>query len=327
MKPSVAGRVAVKMVVSADKPHGTHCMNSPQTTGSADSNPADPASAAAFRHLERLRVRWAEVDMQKIVFNGHYLLYFDTAVAGYWRALAAPYHDTVLPLGGDFFVRKATVEYEGSARYDDDCRVGVRCARLGNSSMSFAVALFRGEQRLVHGELLYVYANPATQKSQPIPASLRAVFESYEAGQPMWEVQTGTWGQLGAAARVLRQRVLVDAEGLPAALAEDADDAQALHALAVNRLGLPIGTARLGPSNNGQAVVGRAAVHEGLRGVGLAKSMLDSLAKAAMNRGDTALTLDARPSAVPVFKRLGFTEAGPLFQALGRSHQGMIKAL
>ena len=43
-----------------------------------------------FRHLHRLRVRWAEVDMQKIVFNGHYLMYFDTAVADYWRALALP---------------------------------------------------------------------------------------------------------------------------------------------------------------------------------------------------------------------------------------------
>ncbi len=287
----------------------------------------DLSTAAAFRHLERLRVRWAEVDMQKIVFNGHYLLYFDTAVAGYWRALAAPYHDTVLPLGGDFFVRKATVEYEGSARYDDDCRVGVRCARLGNSSMSFAVALFRGEQRLVHGELLYVFANPATHQSQPIPASLSDVFEGFEAGQAMWQVQTGTWGQLGAAARVLRQRVLVEAQGLPAALAEDAEDAQALHALAVNRLGLPIGTARLGPSNNGQALVGRAAVHEGLRGVGLGRSLVDALAQAAKNRGDKALALEARPSAVPVFQRLGFAQAGPLFEALGHSHQGMIKAL
>lgn len=27
---------------------------------------------ADFRLLHRLRVRWAEVDMQKIVFNGHY---------------------------------------------------------------------------------------------------------------------------------------------------------------------------------------------------------------------------------------------------------------
>ena len=70
-----------------------------------------------FRFAERHRVRWVEVDMQAIVFNGHYLMYFDTAVAGYWRALALPYHDTMRALGGDLFVRKATIEYEASARY------------------------------------------------------------------------------------------------------------------------------------------------------------------------------------------------------------------
>lgn len=43
-----------------------------------------------FRFFHRLRVRWAEVDMQKIVFNAHYLMYFDTAIADYWRALALP---------------------------------------------------------------------------------------------------------------------------------------------------------------------------------------------------------------------------------------------
>jgi YbgC/YbaW family acyl-CoA thioester hydrolase len=37
-----------------------------------------------FRFLHRLRVRWAEIDMQKIVFNGHYLTYLDTAVTAYW---------------------------------------------------------------------------------------------------------------------------------------------------------------------------------------------------------------------------------------------------
>ena len=44
-----------------------------------------------FRFFHRLRVRWAEVDMQKIVFNAHYLMYFDTAISDYWRALALPY--------------------------------------------------------------------------------------------------------------------------------------------------------------------------------------------------------------------------------------------
>src|SRR6266513_1721366 len=81
-----------------------------------------------FRFLERLRVRWAEIDAQKIVFNGHYLMYFDTAIAGYWRALAMPYEQTLEYLGGDLFVRKATLEYEGSARLDDLVDVGIRSA-------------------------------------------------------------------------------------------------------------------------------------------------------------------------------------------------------
>jgi YbgC/YbaW family acyl-CoA thioester hydrolase len=290
-------------------------------------DPVDPATPEAFRHLERLRVRWVEVDMQKIVFNAHYLMYFDTAVAGYWRSLALPYQDTMHPLGGDMFVRKATVEYEGSARYDDDCRVGIRCARIGNSSMSFAAALFRGEQRLVHGELLYVYANAATQKSQAVPAPIRAAFEAFEAGQPMWQVRTGSWAELGQQARALRQQVLVQEQGLPAQCAEDGSDATAVHALAVNRLGLPIATARLLPAQGGEAPLGRFAVHGGLRGAGLAHCLLDTLAALARQRGDKALSLAARPSTVQVFQRLGFVARGAPFAAAGFSHQAMIKAL
>ena len=88
-----------------------------------------------FRFFDRLRVRWAEVDMQKIVFNGHYLMYFDTAVAAWWRAMALPYHDTMQSLGGDLYVRKATLEYEGSAGYDDLIDVGIACEHIGNSSL------------------------------------------------------------------------------------------------------------------------------------------------------------------------------------------------
>ena len=94
-----------------------------------------PPERGHFRFVERSRVRWAEVDLQGIVFNGHYLMYFDTAVAGYWRALAMPYHDTMQALQGDFYVRKATLEYEASARYDEQLEVGVRCAGIGKSSM------------------------------------------------------------------------------------------------------------------------------------------------------------------------------------------------
>ena len=133
-----------------------------------------------FRLLHRLRVRWVEVDLQKIVFNGHYLMYFDTAMADYWRALAIPYEDTMHQLGGDLYVKKASLEYHASARFDELIDVGLRCARVGTSSITFVAAIYRDQTLLVHGELVYVYADPSSQQSQPVPTLLRDAFAAYE---------------------------------------------------------------------------------------------------------------------------------------------------
>jgi len=43
-----------------------------------------------FRFVHTLRVRWAEVVKQDIVFNGHYLTYFDVAITEYWRCIGVP---------------------------------------------------------------------------------------------------------------------------------------------------------------------------------------------------------------------------------------------
>jgi len=113
----------------------------------------------AFRHRLPLRVRWAEVDLQAVVFNGHYLTYADVCATEYWRAIGVPYPSGFASLGIDAFVRKATVEYHAPARYDDELLVCGRIGRLGRSSASFAVAMFRAEETaraLVEAELVYV---------------------------------------------------------------------------------------------------------------------------------------------------------------------------
>jgi len=284
-------------------------------------------SRADFRFLDRLRVRWAEVDMQKIVFNGHYLMYFDTAVAAYWRALAMPYHETMESLAGDMFVRKATVEYEGSARYDDLCEVGVRCGRIGKSSMVFGLAVFRGDTRLVTGELVYVFADPATQTSRPVPVALREVLEGFEAGQPMLECRTGAWNQLGKDAGPLRQAVFEAELGVPMVMGGDASDADALHVVAYNRFGLPVGTGRLLQEAPGRARVGRVAVIAALRGSGVGALVLRTLAEAARARGDREVVLAAQASALRFYERLGFVPRGGAFVEAGRPHQEMVLAL
>ncbi len=282
---------------------------------------------SGFRFLERLRVRWVEVDMQRIVFNGHYLMYFDTAVAGYWRALALPYHETMERLGGDLYVRKATLEYEGSARYDDLLDVGIRCARIGKSSMLLQAAVFRAEQRLVHGDLVYVFADPVTQTAKPVPPALREVLQAFEAGAPMIDVRVGNWATLGSDARSIREAVFVQEQGIPAALEQDAADVQALHAVAFNRLGQALATGRLVGHAPGVAKIGRMAVAAGVRGAGIGRPLLDALLGAARGRGDREVFLHAQASAVGFYARAGFTARGPAFTEAGIAHQEMFRAL
>jgi YbgC/YbaW family acyl-CoA thioester hydrolase len=280
-----------------------------------------------FRHLERLRVRWAEVDLQKIVFNGHYLMYFDTAVAGYWRALALPYADSMSALGGDLYVRKAKLDYLGSARYDEQLHIGTRCAHIGNTSLRFSAAVFRGEQLLVHGELVYVFADVATQQSRPVPAPLRALLQGFEAGEAMLELRTGDWATLGADARQLRQAVFVDEQGIPADLVVDDADATALHAVARNRLGLPVASGRLLQPAPGLAQIGRMATLPTVRGAHLGAAVLQSLMDSARQRGDRAVMLQAQTTAVGFYERLGFVREGEVFEAAGVPHQTMRRAL
>ena len=137
-----------------------------------------------FKCAHRLRVRWAEVDMQKVVFNGHYLTYIDTAIAQYWREIGLAYPEGyVEKYANDMFLRKATVEYLGSARYDDELCVYCRVARLGRSSMTFAFEI-RRDETLVTAELVYVNADPKTMKAAPLPDDLRARVRAYECTAP-----------------------------------------------------------------------------------------------------------------------------------------------
>ncbi len=280
-----------------------------------------------FRFFHRLRVRWVEVDVQKIVFNVHYLMYFDTAIADYWRALALPYESTMLALGGDLYVKKATIEYHGSAGLDDQIDVAVKCSRIGNSSFTFTGAIFRGEQHLISCELIYVFADPATQTSKPLPDAFRQIMLGYEAWQPMARMEIGNWHALGTEARALRTAVFVDEQGIPAELEWDAADDTAVHALARNWLGVPVATGRLLQHAPGVGKIGRMAVSRVLRGSNLGRDVLQALMQAACDRGDHEVLLHAQRTAEGFYARLGFTRRGEPFEEAGIVHIEMAHAL
>jgi acyl-CoA thioester hydrolase len=136
----------------------------------------------AFSHT--LRVRWAEVDMQGIVFNGHYLTYFDVAFTEYWRAVGLPNIFLQAEEGREMFARKATIEYHRPAHFDDMIDIGVRCAILGRSSVRFVLEIYRGDDYLISGELLYVYADTMARKGVPLPDDWRVTMSRFEKVAP-----------------------------------------------------------------------------------------------------------------------------------------------
>lgn len=274
-----------------------------------------------FRFINPLRVRWSEVDQQKVVFNAHYLTYFDIAITDYWRALAIPYEASMPALGGEPFVRKATVEFHASARLDDQLEVGLKCARIGNSSMGFVGGIFRDEQLLISSELIYVFADPHAQVPVPVPQRLREIMLGFEAGEPVTRAEVGAWTEMAADLLLLRAQAGVV---VPAA---DADDATAVHVLLRNRLGLPVACARLLPPAAGVAQIDRLGVLRVLRGSHYGRALLIALLQAAKGRGDTLVQVQATRSNRGFFERHGFAPAGEPFESEGVVYTRLSHAL
>ena len=137
-----------------------------------------------FIFFHTLRVRWAEVDPQSIVFNGHYLTYADVAITEYFRALGVAYPGDLARDGGDFFAIRTLLEYRAPARFDDQLQIGVRSARLGRSSLTFALGIWRDGELLTSGEIVYVHADGATRSSAPLPQWLREKIGHFEKCAP-----------------------------------------------------------------------------------------------------------------------------------------------
>ena len=285
-----------------------------------------------FRLLHRLRVRWAEVDMQAIVFNAHYLMYLDTAITEYWRASALPYHESFLALGGDIVVRKASVEFISSARMDDVLDIGMRFVEAGRSSMRFQGGVFRGDELLATGELAYVYIDPHAPKgskaSREVPQALRDALAAFERGDEMLHTHLCDWPSVQGRAMPLRHTVFAEEKGIAAELMSDAADATAHHVLLTNRLGVALATGRLVPLDGGQrGQIGRMAVLASQRSQNLGGQMLRALLAQARQVGMAEVVLHAQAGAVRFYARHGFRAQGAPFEEAGLAHQTMVLRL
>ncbi len=143
---------------------------------------------ADFAMFAPKRVRYHEVDIQHIVFNANYLAYADIAVTEYFREMGGEggwSNAQFFGPDGDCMVRHTEIDFLASARADDILDLGARIARIGNSSFTFQVAMFRGNELLCGVMSTYVHFLKSTGRPAPVPESFRNIVAEFESVKPI----------------------------------------------------------------------------------------------------------------------------------------------
>ena len=145
----------------------------------------DAPGAAGFPFVYALRVRYSEIDGQKIVYNAHYLTYLDLAFTEYFRAIGIQF---VEASAFDTSLVKATLEYKRPARLDDLLDIHVSIPRLGNTSFTGRFRISPAghpapEDAYMEAEIVYVSVNQEGRPT-PVPEWVRERILAVEGARP-----------------------------------------------------------------------------------------------------------------------------------------------
>lgn len=131
-----------------------------------------PIARTDYCHFYPMTTRWKDNDIYGHINNVNYYSYFDSAVNLYlieYGKLDIPKATIV------GFVVHSQCNYLAPIRYPDPIQVGLRVNKLGNSSVTYGVAIFKGDdtEASAYGEFIHVFVNRDTNKSVPIPEEIR----------------------------------------------------------------------------------------------------------------------------------------------------------
>ena len=142
-------------------------------------------SREKFWFFHPFRVRYSEIDGQGVVFNAHYLTYFDTTITEYFRALGYDQMPTPKRPASISTSSSRWIEYKAPILFDWELEVGARVLRIGTSSLVLELAIFRkgGIDALATGEIVWVHTSQNTHRPVPIPQSIRELVARREPHQ------------------------------------------------------------------------------------------------------------------------------------------------
>ncbi|HTF48386.1 MAG TPA: thioesterase family protein [Pseudonocardia sp.] len=126
-----------------------------------------PTDAAVFTFP--VTVRYMEVDVQGVVFNGWYFTYFDEAMAAFFRHRGLPYPE-MMAAGYDVQLVRSEIDYKSGVRFGEPIVVAVSPSRLGRTSftLDFQIRRESGEAT-TNGRIIYVVVSTEDYAKREIP--------------------------------------------------------------------------------------------------------------------------------------------------------------
>ena len=124
-----------------------------------------------FTVVRRIQTRWQDNDNYGHVNNAVYYSYLDTAVTG-WLFDSVGDIRELAELG---LVVSSRCDFKRPLSFPDVLDIGVGTGRVGNSSISYRLAVYReGDPELCAlGEFVHVYVDAQTRTPVPIPEQVR----------------------------------------------------------------------------------------------------------------------------------------------------------
>ncbi|WP_250461280.1 acyl-CoA thioesterase [Microbulbifer litoralis] len=137
------------------------------------------AARGDYRVFYPITTRWMDNDIYGHVNNVTYYSYFDSAVNRYLiEEGGLDIHRA--PVVG--FVVNSSCDYRAPIAYPQAIEAGLRVARLGNSSVTYEVGIFRrGEDSAcAAGSFTHVFVERAANRSVAIPEPIRRALQAIQ---------------------------------------------------------------------------------------------------------------------------------------------------
>lgn len=125
-----------------------------------------------YPFVHQMQTRWMDNDVYGHVNNVIYYSFFDTAIAVFLTSKAGLDYINGTSVG---LVIETSCTYFEAIAFPDTVQVGVRVAKLGNSSVRYEVGIFKNNQTTAsaQGYFVHVYVDRESQRPTPIPDQAR----------------------------------------------------------------------------------------------------------------------------------------------------------